>query len=477
MRCALSDLNTTRALRFGIGQSPPRRWFDAVPAHTVVMALLFGSAIVIAAYLLPGDGERIAMLERDGKTREARGILEASFAAGDRRQRSLFQLQGLYEATGDIDRARAMLEELAALRPRDFAVQRQLAQFYKNVQDEPAYVRALLNLIDLRYSETACRDVAGILRRRGEYGQEQAALTKCRLKGYRRADDMIRLALLNAADGDAREAAALLKAVDDLRRLKSDREHLQLFQLLIEIEQPREAQRRAVRWVKANRDDEMALAFIRGLSAINRHDLGIELAKEVSVPGDAVFLAIPELLADQSIPKAAQDLLRGWLEKAPVFDEVLGARFITAALDVGAPELAYRGAERLGLPLLNRDLAINLVRSLEEASLDAQASRIRQEMQLGARAISKAAATNADKLRRFGKNQSQANSQARPERLAVWRADLWKRLQKDNRSASTTQAEALKKIKRAKRVQSATRRFNGKATPPTLVAQPNPEFP
>ncbi|MFX9962167.1 hypothetical protein ABTP39_19475, partial [Acinetobacter baumannii] len=49
-------------------------------AHGVIMALLFCIGLVVAFWLLPGEGERIAMLERDGKTREARAILEADFA-------------------------------------------------------------------------------------------------------------------------------------------------------------------------------------------------------------------------------------------------------------------------------------------------------------------------------------------------------------------------------------------------------------
>ena len=63
-----------------------------IRAHSFVMGLLFCAAVVVGFGLLPGDSERIAMLERDGKTREAREILEHGFANGDRRQRTLFQL-------------------------------------------------------------------------------------------------------------------------------------------------------------------------------------------------------------------------------------------------------------------------------------------------------------------------------------------------------------------------------------------------
>ena len=77
---------------------------------------------------------------------------------------------------------------------------------------------------------------------------------------------MVRLASLLAVDGDTKEASLLLRAVDDLRRLKSDRERLQLFELLIENDQPGEAQRRASRWVKTNKDDGFALTLISELA-------------------------------------------------------------------------------------------------------------------------------------------------------------------------------------------------------------------
>ena len=81
------------------------RWIQAaspVRAHVFVMGLLFVSALIAAALLLPGDSERIAMLERDGKTFEARQILEQRFKAGDQRQHTLFQLEGLYEQSGNL---------------------------------------------------------------------------------------------------------------------------------------------------------------------------------------------------------------------------------------------------------------------------------------------------------------------------------------------------------------------------------------
>lgn len=439
-------------------------WFAHFRAHTLIMALLFTSAIGIAYALLPGEGERIAMLERDGKTREARDVLEAAYASGDRRQRILFQLQGLYEAAGELTGARRLLEELAALRPRDYTIQRQLGQFYRHVQDEPAYIRSLHTQIELRYTESACRELAGILRRRGEYAEEQAALAKCRQRGYRRPEEMVRLASLLAADGDLKEAAGLLKAVDDLRRLKTDRERIQLFHILLESDQPREAQRRGVRWVRASKDEALALTLIQALAAAQRQDLAIELARETSVPGDRVFLTVAELMVERSQTQAAQNLLRGWLEKAQTFDESVASRFIAAALDADAPDIAYTGATRLGIARLELEQATELVAALEAVGRENEAAAIRSELQLGPRILSKPATSKL--LHRFAAKKPVARRSAN---LAAWRADLWKRMQKENRSAAAgqpvaaekarTARNALKAVKRARSVSSVTRRF------------------
>ena len=53
---------------------------------------------------------------------------------------------------------------------------------------------------------------------------EETALVDCRARGYRRPDDLVRLAYLQAADGNIAEASSLLRAVDDRRRLRVDRD-------------------------------------------------------------------------------------------------------------------------------------------------------------------------------------------------------------------------------------------------------------
>jgi len=437
-------------------------------AHVFVMGLLFAAAAVVGYVLLPGDAERIAMLERDGKTIEARQILEQKFNAGDRGQRTLFQLESLYEQSGNIPKAGQTLELLAQQRPRDANVQRQLGQFYKLTHAEPAYIRTLWAQIDLRYSEAACRELIGLLRRSGQYADEQSALVKCRQKGYRRPDDMVRLASLLAVDGDIKEASYLLRAVDDLRRLKTDRERLQLFELLIENDQPGEAQRRAARWVKTTKDDGFALTLISELAAANRPDLAIELARETSAPGDSVFLSIGELMADRDQTVAAQSILRGWLDKAPPdMDASVTARFINAAVSAGDPDLALAGAQKAGLARVPIEAAASLVRSFETSNRRADADALRASL----RKIRGPEAAGAVEAPLPGRRPVAA---ARPTGLEPWRNALWKRLKEENKVITAIQPGA-KPVRSAKDLQALKRARKYRRLPNAKTRQQQPQ--
>lgn len=471
------DFRHVVAHRFGRHDAMGHQYGRQSPlrAHVFVMSLLFGAALAVAYILLPGDGERIAMLERDGKTREARLILEGTFNAGDRRQRTLFQLEGLYEQSGNLPKTRQMLELLGALRPRDGAVQRQLGQFYRQTQDEKAYVRSLIQQIELRYSEAACREVVGLLRRQGAWGEEQAMLQRCRQKGYRRPDDMIRFASLLAADGDMKEASLLLRSVDDLRKLKTERERLQLFQILLDLDQPGEAQRRAVRWVKGSKDDAFTLTLIGTLVTESRFDAAIELARETSVPGDGVFLSIAEVMVERNQMQAARAILRGWLDKATAFDASVIVRFVRAAVASGDLDVALRAAQKIGLVTLPADATVQLARALaaDGRKLDADALMATIDP-----ASAERVATPDRKTGRF----SRSGAVTRIANLEVWRRDLWTRLREQNRpvaavavppgAAKSLREKQLTALKRARKLAADRAKFGGNKGKPGGTGNP-----
>lgn len=466
------------APRAGAGTPAPARWrgFVLRNAPHLVMATLFAGALALAVILLPGDAERIAMLERDGMEKQALQLLEEHFAAGDRSSRTLFQLSRFYEQTGNVAKARQMLELLAEARPRDAAVQARLAAFYKNTEDQPAYVAALLRQIDAKYSESACREVVGILRLGGDYSREEAALQKCRHKGYRRPDDMVRLGQLMAVDGETAAASALLRGVDDLKRLKTERERLQLFSMLLDTDQPREALRRGIRWARGTRDEQFALTLIEMLVRAGKQDVAIELARDVGAPGDRVSLAVAEILLDKDQGVAAQSYLRGWLDKSRGADPALAIRFVEAALGAGDAETAFKGAKKFGLGKLAQPQLVALAEGLASAGRRDDLTEVFES--LTPEAVSQSAVLTASikpEPEPGSATPQQPAAMATPaDSLEAWKRGLWNRLMSENaadaalRRMSTekpgsTAAKAARVIRHQKKVRRLSIRYHYKS--------------
>lgn len=321
----------------------------SAPAHTWILALIFAGALVVAWAILPGEDERIEALERDGQTKRALTMLEARFDRGDRRQRTLVNLKRFYEYYGDNAKSRQILEILALQLPRDLYLQRQLAQLYRQMEDEPGQIRALRAQLAIRYAEPVCQRLIGLLRRGGDYAGEQAALIDCRNNGYRRPEELERLAFLYAADGNMTETAQILRAVDDRRWLRGGRERLMLFDALVATKLPQDALRRGIRWYKGQADTDFALEMIAKLVAAERNDLALQMARDIGVPGDPVTLAAGEILVDQVQYVAARAFLTGWLAQASQMSTETATRFVTAAVDAEDAGLAFKGAELHGL--------------------------------------------------------------------------------------------------------------------------------
>jgi tetratricopeptide (TPR) repeat protein len=416
-----------------------------VPAHWIIMSTLFASGIGLGYVLLPGPVQRVAMLERDGQSQQARLILEQSYNAGDRSFRTLYQLQALYEHFGQLDKAGATLQELLAARPRDINVQRRAASFFKMTQDEPAYIETLKTQIDLRYSEEACKELIGILRRIGKSEQEQSAILSCRQKGYRRAEDTIRLAQLIAADGDLAQASSLLRGVDDVRRLKNERDRSQLFVILLETDQPREAHRRAVRWLRGAREPVFALSLIDHMVIANKHDMAIALARDVSNQGDSVSLAVAEVMLDRGETYAAKTYLRGWIDTARMTAIETVARFVSACLDAEDPENALAGARKYGLDKIPQENLVALAEALaatdRKSDFDVVRASIRPDVVAGNPLLGAAIA--------LGSGTTEASktllSTVAVDELDEWRLSLWARLMA-NTGRSAVAAATLQRM-------------------------------
>jgi hypothetical protein len=341
-------------------------------AYNVVLALMFAGALLVGWAVLPGDDERIEALERDGQTSRALALLETRFARGDRRPRTLATLKRFYEYYGDTPKTLAVLELLIEQRPRDMFLYRQLVQLYRQAEDEPGQIRALKAQLAIRYSEPVCQRLIGLLRLASAYDQERTVLAECRANGYRRQEDLERLAFLYAADGDLPATAQILTAVDDRRWLRGSRERLMLFEALLATKAPTDALRRGIRWYRGQPNPDFALEMIAKLIAEGRSDLGLQMANELGKPGDPVLLAAAEILVDQVQYKPAQLFLTGWLAQARDISLETAARFVATAVDAEAPILALQGAEKFGLARFRPEDLVGLAEALMGAGqLDA----------------------------------------------------------------------------------------------------------
>jgi hypothetical protein len=361
----------------------------------LIMATVFACAIAAGWAMLPGENERVAMLERDGHSREALTILEDQLTAGDKRYRNLHQLLGLYENEGNIEKARSILQAMIAERPRDPRLKRRAALFYKNTNNDAEYIKAMQDLIELRYSESACKELIGRLRFKGESQAEQTTLQRCRQKGYRRADDLSRLAEFLAADGDAVQAAGLLKSIDDLKRLKEVRERFQLLSLLADLDQPKEAERRALRWIRANREDDTAVSLIDHLARGKYPESALEVAKDAGIPGDSISLTVADRMIEKSQNGIALLYLRGWLDRAKTVDADTVIRFVDASLSVGDPRLAVQGARQFGFILLPQRSLEKLAEGLDGVQAAGEAAEVRAAIAGVAHVLPAAAAPEA----------------------------------------------------------------------------------
>lgn len=414
--------------RLVAGQAGLPRIPAGMRPHALVMTSIFAAALFVGYLLLPGLNERIAMLEQDGHKLQAKELLEKRFTEGDRSQRTLFQLYRLYETAGEIAKAGRALEMLAELRPKDPQIQRQLAYFYKQTQNEDGYIRALEQQISVRYSEPACKELIGLRRGKGQFDAEQRAINQCRNLGYRRTDDIIRLAYLVAADGRLVDAASLLRSVDDRRRLRTEQDRRLFFASLIEEGRTDEALKRALRWFKGTKDATFALELIGSLVEARKHEMAIALAREVGVPGDAVSLSVAELMLDLDQDIAARTYLRGWIEASRLNDIDLANRFINAALDADDPELAFRGGKKIGLDKLGQAELVALAEALSAVSNRQLFEDVRRHIRTETIRDNPLLAAAIEFDRGATEPARQLLSQVQIDGLDEWRLALWARL-------------------------------------------------
>lgn len=406
----------------------------------LVMLVLFMGAAIAGVALLPGDAERVAMLERDGSNERALSLLEQRYAAGDRSQRTVFQLERLYAHFGNLTKARSMLEELAAARPRDHMLQRRLVTFYRDIQDTEAYLSALSRVVTRRYSESACHELISGLRLIGHFAREREAIERCRQKGYRQPSDIVRLAELEAANGDVKQAGLLLRKLDDLGRLEGDRERLTLVSLLLDGNERREVVQRSVSWVKKDRNTGFSASLVAMLSRRDAGDMAIEIARDAGQLGDGLSLSVAEMMLDRDQVSAARAYLRGWLQHTRFIDRDLTERFVSVAIDAEDPELALDAARRYGLSGLSEPKLIAIAEALAATGRRSEFESVRSVLAADAIVAHPLLAATVELNRGEASASRELLDKVSVDALDRWRLALWARLMRDSGAEAAANA-------------------------------------
>lgn len=291
-------------------------------------------------------------------------------------------------------------------------------------------------------------------------------------------------------EGDIGQALGLLRSADDLRRLKSQPERLRLFGTLLEADQPREALRRAIRWLRGARQEDFADLLIDQMVLANRYELAMDFVRDVGTPGDPISLSVAELMLLRDQDDAARAYLRGWLDKARIANPAQASRFIRASLDASDPETALKGAQRFGMARVPQNELERLSDSLATANRISEANIVRSFLRSDT-PLPRQLATPPMRRRADQPPSTEASRD-----LEAWRLTLWTRLMGvpegnvatatdalppsavrttpnvKSRSASAVRVLRITKAKRTKGIAAG-----GTATAATATAQPGVQSP
>jgi hypothetical protein len=174
---------------------------------------ILGAALAVMAVSLvfiPGSEERTTMAMRDGRYEEAYGLLKAR----DPNRLDPDALLGLHRLAvhfGDLAEAASAIETYVSARPGDGAALDARVSFYRQSQNEAAYLASLEAAVTAVPSKPRIAELLGAKRLRADFDGERALVTKAAALGLAGEGDIARGGLLLAAAGRPDEAIALLE--------------------------------------------------------------------------------------------------------------------------------------------------------------------------------------------------------------------------------------------------------------------------
>ena len=336
-------------------------------ARYLFLAVVALGALIAAVKLAPGDLERLAMLERDGRHEQAMDELQQLYAEGNRGPQLMLRLFNLKIRFGRVDDARQILEEYARLRPNDIEAHIGLIRFYQTNQLEEPYATALRALYERTRSRELLGELLGFYRINGRFRDEEDVLERTAAANRAGPAEFERLGLLAAARGDLQRAARALRRADGRADEPSRPARLGLFRVLVEMKELDEAHQRCLAWLRTWRDQELAVELMETFSQAGRTDLALDIGARFGGPGNDVTLVSAELLNEQGRTGEVIQKLREYQSAGLPEDRDRAQRFISVSAAAGGAEMALRAARLIGLRKLEGGVILDLLDGLQDA--------------------------------------------------------------------------------------------------------------
>lgn len=336
-------------------------------ARYLFLAVIAIGALIAAVKLAPGDLERLAMLERDGRHELAMAELQKLYADGQRDPQLILRLYNLQIRFGLVDEARKVLEEFARVRPTDIEAQIGLIRFYQMNQLEAPYAAALRALYERTRSRELLSELLGFYRINGRYRDEEDVLERTAAANRAGPAEFERLGLLATARGDLQLAARALRRADGRVDEPSRSARLGLFRVLVELKELDEAHQRCLAWLRTWRDPELAVELMETFNQAGRTDLALDIGTRFGGPGNDVTLASAEILNEQGRHDEVLQKLREYQSVGLPEDRDRAQRFISISASSGGADMALRAARLIGMRKLEGSVILDLLDSLQDA--------------------------------------------------------------------------------------------------------------
>ncbi len=303
------------------------------PLTFAILGLAVGAGLG-ALILMPGELERVTMLERDGEIEAAARLANALYDRGDRRNALLGRVFELNHAVGNATRADRALREYLAGSPNSARTLRKAAEFFELEQDIDGAIAAWNQLLKLVPTAAVVDKLARLYRLHGRFDDERQLLIAHR--GRLDGELLTRLGGLLGQKGEVLEAIAALRIADDTQPEQFELYGGLLFDLLMRAGAAGEAARRAQRWASLSSDIHARIPMVLRLAEDGQGAQAVALAgignANAGITGDQARHAaiwalmerghiglagdLVESLSEVTVSRATRASVAGYIERA-----------------------------------------------------------------------------------------------------------------------------------------------------------------